>query len=66
MSSLVVISFVPVVERAILSVAREGVLRDVIPPSDDVIDGLMGADCFYGFLLQILIGEGCPSPHHFF
>ena len=63
--SLVVIPFVPIVERAILSVVWKGVLWDVISPSDDIVDGLVGTDCFYGFLFQVLIGEGCSSSHHF-
>ena len=66
MSSLVIISFVPIVKWAIWPVTRKWVLRDVVPPSDDVVNRLAGADYFYSFLLQVLIGEGCSSSHYFF
>jgi len=63
---LVVVSFVPIVEWVVLSVAWEWVLRDVVPPSDDVVYGLSGVNCFYGLLFEVLIGEGCPSSHYLF
>src|SRR5260221_13794297 len=66
LSSLVVVSFVPIIEWAVLLATLERVLWDMIPPSDNVVDGLSGMDCFYRFLFEVLIGGRRPSSHYFF
>ena len=48
--SLIVISVVPIIEWAVLSGVLEWVLQDMVPPSDDVVDHLTSANCFYGLL----------------
>ena len=38
----------------------------MVSPSNDIIDGLPSADCFYRFLFKVLVGEGRSSSHYFF
>jgi len=65
LSPLIIILVVPKIKGVRSVVALEWVLGKVLSPSDDIVNGLSGLDCFYGSLLQILICGRCSSPHYF-
>ncbi len=51
LSPLVIVPIRSEVKRARLTIIRERVMRDAIPPSDNIVDCLPGLDCIHHLLL---------------